>query len=75
MLEALAGFAVSFLARLLAAWIGENKKTASAQETGRLRAELDHALDALKRQQAIAEVAARLSTRDDVLARLAEGSA
>jgi hypothetical protein len=75
MLEALAGFAVSFLARLLAEWMREHKKTASEQEIGRLRSELDHALDALKRQQAMAEIAARLSTRDEVLARLADGSA
>lgn len=75
MLEALAGFVVSFLTKLLLEWTSENKKTASEQEVGRLRSELDHALEALRRQQAIAEVAARLATRADVLARLEEGSA
>jgi hypothetical protein len=75
MLEALAGFAVSFLARLLAEWMREHSKAASEQEIGRLRSELDHALDALKRQQAMSEIAARLAARDEVLARLTEGSA
>ncbi|HRF07218.1 MAG TPA: hypothetical protein PL193_01035 [Xanthobacteraceae bacterium] len=75
MLEAIAGFAVSFLARLLLEWIGEQKKTAGEQEVGRLRSELDHALEALKRQRAIAEIAARIASREEVLARLEEGSA
>lgn len=75
MLEALAGFAVSFLAKLLLGLIGEARKTSAEQETGRLRSELDHALDALRRQQAMAEIAARLTTRAEVLARLEEGSA
>jgi hypothetical protein len=75
MLEALSGFAVSFLAKLLIEWIGETKKTASEQEVGRLRSELDHALEALRKQEAIALIAARLLTRADVLARLEEGSA
>jgi hypothetical protein len=75
MLSALGSFAVSFLTKFLLEWIGENKKAASAQEIGRLRSELDHALEALKRQQAMAEIAARLSTRADVLARFEEGSA
>lgn len=75
MLEAIASFAVSFLTRLILEWIGEQRKTASEQETGRLRAELDHALEALKRQQQVAEIAARLVTRAEVLARLEEGSA
>jgi hypothetical protein len=75
MLETLAGFAVSFLARLLGEWIREHKKAAGEQEIGRLRSELDYALDALKRQQAMSEIAARLAARDEVLARLAEGSA
>lgn len=74
MLEALAGFVVSFLAKFLLEWLGENSKTANEQEIGRLRAELDHAREALRRQQAIAEIAARLSTRAEVLARLEEGS-
>ena len=75
MLEALSSFAVSFLVNLLLEWIGETKKTASEQETGRLRSELDHALEALKKQQAMAEIAARLTSRADVLARLEVGSA
>ena len=75
MLEALSSFVVSFFAKLLLEWIGETKKTASEQEVGRLRSELDHALEALKKQQAMAEIAARLTTRADVLARLEEGSA
>lgn len=75
MLEALASFAVSFLTRLALAWLGERRKTASEQEVGRLRSELDHARAALQRQQAMAEIAARLAARDDVLARLEEGSA
>jgi hypothetical protein len=74
MLELLGSFAVSFLTKLLLGWLGESKKTASEQEVGRLRSELDHALEALKKQQAMAEIAARLSTRADVLARLEEGS-
>ncbi len=75
MLEALASFAVSFLTRLLLEWIGEQRQTASEQEIGRLRSELDHAIEALKHQRSVAEIAARLTTRDDVLARLEEGSA
>jgi hypothetical protein len=75
MLEALAGFAVSFLGRLLAEWMREHNKAAGEREIGRLRSELDHALDVLKRQQAMSEIAARLAARDEVLARLAEGSA
>lgn len=74
MLELLGSFAVSFLTKLLLGWLGESKKTAGEQEVGRLRSELDHALEALKKQQAMAEIAARLSTRADVLARLEEGS-
>ncbi len=74
MLETLGSFVVSFLAKLLLGWIEENKKTTSAQETGRLRSELDHALAALKRQQTMADIAARLTTRADVLARLEKGS-
>ena len=74
MLEALAGFAVSFLAKVLLGWIEDASKTASEQEVGRLRSELDHALEALKKQQAMAEIAARFMTRADVLARLEEGS-
>jgi len=68
------GFAVSFLAKLLLGWVAESRKLAAEQETGRLRSELDHALEALKRQQQMAEIAARLTTRADVLARLEEGS-
>lgn len=75
MLEALASFVVSFLVKLLLGWIGENGKAASEQEIGRLRSELDHALEALKKQQAMAEIAAKLATRADLLARLEEGSA
>lgn len=75
MLEALSSFAVSFLVNLLLEWVGETRKTAGEQETGRLRSELDHALEALKKQQAMAEIAARLTTRADVLARLEEGNA
>jgi hypothetical protein len=75
MLEALSSFAVSFLVKLLLEWIGETKKTASEQETGRLRSELDHALEALRKQEAMAGIAARLSSRADVLARLEEGGA
>ncbi len=74
MLEMLMSFAVSFLAKLLLGWLAENRKSASEQETGRLRSELDHALEALKKQQAMAEIAARLTTRADVLARLEEGN-
>lgn len=75
MLETLASFAVSFLVKLLLGWIGEQRKSADAEEAGRLRSELDHSLEALRQQQAIAEIAARLVTRADVLARLEEGSA
>lgn len=75
MLEAIASFAVSFFARLLLEWIGEQRKTASEQEVGRLRSELDHALEALRRQQAIAEIAVRIANRESMLARLEEGSA
>jgi hypothetical protein len=75
MLSALMSFAVSFLAKLLLGWLGESRKTANEQEVGRLRSELDHALEALKKQQAMAEIAVRLATRADILARLDEGSA
>ncbi len=75
MLEALVSFVASFLTRLVLEWIGERQKTASEQEVGRLRSELDHALEALQRQQAMAEIAARLAVRAEVLARLEEGSA
>jgi hypothetical protein len=75
MLSALGSFAVSFLVKLLLGWVAESKRTASDQEAGRLRSELDHALQALKKQQAMAEIAVRLSTRADVLARLEESSA
>lgn len=74
MLSALGGFVVSFLTKLLLGLIEEQKQTSSDRELGRLRSELDHALEALKRQQAMAEIAARLATRADVLARLEEGS-
>lgn len=74
MLELLGSFAVSFLAKLLLGWAGESRKTASEQEVGRLRSELDHALEAIKKQRAMAEIALRLTTRADVLARLEEGS-
>lgn len=74
MLETLASFAVSFLVKLVLGWVSKTKKTASEQETGRLRSELDHALEALKKQQAMAEIAVKLTTRAEVLARLEEGS-
>ncbi|MBS4083618.1 MAG: hypothetical protein KGZ73_08720 [Rhizobiales bacterium] len=74
MLEMLIGFAVSFLTKLVLGWIAENRKSVSEREAGRLRSELDHALEVLKKQQAMAEIAARLTTRADVLARLEEGS-
>ena len=74
MLETLGSFAVSFLVKFLLGWIGETRKSASDQEVGRLRSELDHALEAIKKQQAMAEIAVRLATRDEVLARLEEGS-
>ena len=74
MLEMLIGFAVSFLTKLVLGWIAENGKLADEREAGRLRSELDHALEVLKKQQAMAEIAARLTTRADVLARLEEGS-
>lgn len=75
MLSALMSFLVSFLAKLVLGWIDESKKTASEQEIGRLRSELGHALEVLKKQQQMAAIAARLTTRADVLARLEEGSA
>jgi hypothetical protein len=75
MLSTLGGFVVSFLTKLLLEWLKDNKRSASDREAGRLRSELDHALEALKKQQAMAEIAAKLSTRADVLARLEEGSA
>ena len=74
MLEMLIGFAVSFLTKLVLGWIAENRKSVSEREAGRLRSELDHALEVLKKQQAMAEIAARLTTRADVLARLEERS-
>lgn len=75
MLEALTGFVLSFLAKALSEWIGESRKTASEQEIGRLRSELDHALAALKRQQTLAEIASQLASREEILARLEEGRA
>lgn len=75
MLETLAGFVLSFLAKLLLGWIEEQKQSAGEREIGRLRAELEQALEALKRQQVMNEIAVRHTTRDDVLARLKEGSA
>lgn len=74
MLEMLASFALSFLVKLALGWLGETKKTASEREAGQLRSELDHALEALKRQQAMAQIAARLPVREELLARLEEGS-
>ena len=74
MLEAIASFVLSFLTKLLIEWVGESNKSAGEQEIGRLRSELDHALEALKQQQAMAAIAARLATRADVLARLEEGT-
>jgi len=74
MLEMLASFAVSFFSKLVLEWFEERCKIASAQETGRLHSELEHALESLKRQQEMAQIAARLATRADVLARLDEGS-
>jgi hypothetical protein len=74
MLETLGSFAVSFLVKLILGWISERQKIASEQETGRLRSELDHALEAFRKQQAMAEIAARLTTRAGVLSRLEEGS-
>jgi hypothetical protein len=74
MLETLGSFVASFLTKLLLDWIGEWRKTASDKEIGRLRSELDHALEAIRKQQAMAEIASRLTTRADVLARLEEGS-
>lgn len=75
MLEALTGFILSFLAKALSEWIGESRKTASDQEIGRLRSELDHTLAALKRQQTLAEIASQLASREEILARLEEGRA
>lgn len=75
MLEALGSFVVSFLTKFLLEWLDERNETAGDQEIGRLRSELDHALEALQKQQQMAEIAARLSSRADVLARLDEGSA
>jgi hypothetical protein len=72
--SALGSFAVSFLTKLVLEWLQAARKTASDQEAGRLRSELDHALAALKKQQAIAEIAVKLASRADVLARLEEGS-
>lgn len=75
MLSALGSFVVSFLTKFLLEWIEDNKKSANDREVGRLRSELDHALEALQRQQKMAEIAVKLSSRADVLARLEEGSA
>lgn len=75
MLEALGSFIVSFLTKFLLEWLDERNQTAGDREIGRLRSELDHALEALRKQQQMAEIATRLSTRADVLARLDEGSA
>ncbi|MBX3519028.1 MAG: hypothetical protein KF835_03315 [Xanthobacteraceae bacterium] len=75
MLEALGSFVVSFLTKFLLEWLDERNVTAGDREIGRLRSELDHALEALQKQQQMAEIAARLSSRADVLARLDEGSA
>lgn len=74
MLEAIASFVLSFLTKLLIEWVGESNKSAGEQEIGRLRSELDHAHEALRQQQAMAAIAARLATRADVLARLEEGT-
>lgn len=75
MLSALSGFVVSFLTKLLLEWLGELRKSATDREAGRLASELEQALDALRRQQAMIEIAARLATRAEVLSRLEEGSA
>ncbi len=75
MLSALSSFVVSFLTKLLLEWLGELRKSATDREAGRLASELEQALDALRRQQAMIEIAARLATRADVLARLEEGNA
>lgn len=74
MLSTLGGFVVSFLSKLLLEWLEDNKKSASDREAGRLRSELDHAIEALKKQQAMAEIAAKLVNRADVLARLEEAA-
>lgn len=75
MLETLGGFVVSFLVNVLLGWLGENEQSSAQEEVGRLQSDLDHALAVLKQQQAMAEVAAQLATRAEVLARLEEGSA
>ena len=69
----LASFAVSFLAKFLLGWIDEMKQSAGDRETGRLRSELDHALEVLKQQEEMAQIAARPFTREGVLARFEEG--
>ncbi|MCW5680554.1 MAG: hypothetical protein KF794_03720 [Xanthobacteraceae bacterium] len=75
MLEALGSFVVSFLAKLILGWIKAERKSQGDVETGRLRSELDHALEALRKKEAMAEIATTFATRADVLARLEEGSA
>lgn len=75
MLEALGSFVVSFLAKLILGWIEAERKSQGDTEIGRLRSELDHALEALRKKEAMAEIATTFATRADVLARLEEGSA
>lgn len=75
MVESLAGFVLSFLAKLLLGWLEQRQKSASDQEIGRLRSERDHALEALRRQDEMAAIATRPAGRTDTLSRLEEGSA
>lgn len=74
-LEQLAGFAITFLVKFLLGWLGDKRAEQAQRDLGRVTAERDQSIAGREAERELADIAARGTSDDDVLARLEKGDA
>lgn len=74
-METAAGFLISFAVKFLLGWLGDKRAEQSLRDLGRVTAERDQAIAGRSAEREMADIAARDTTDDDVLARLEKDGA
>ncbi len=74
-MEAAGSFVVSFLVKFLLGWLSDKRDAASQREIGRVTAERGQAVEGLRRQQELSDIAATPVSEDEALRRLERGEA
>lgn len=67
-------FLIGVISKFLTSWLSDIRNDRNQKEIGKLQAERDAAIDALKKQDEMAAIAARQDTEDDILKRLDNAS-